>query len=68
MSRLLGLVVSDKKIFQVFTLKICFSLCDLDTNVCNGPEAFDQLLKRVIQGSILSSLVNLRGDVLKSNC
>ena len=44
-SRALGLVVSDKKIFKVFISKIYFSLCDLE---CNGPKALEQLLKKAI--------------------
>ena len=39
-------MVSDKKIFKVFILKIYFSLCDLDMQ--QTQTVFEQKLKRVI--------------------
>ena len=56
-----GPVVSDKKIFYVFSEKNLFF--GSVTQICNGPEPFEQLWKKTIQGSFLWSLVKIQSVV-----
>jgi len=66
--KVLGLVVSDKKIFENCILKTYFF--DPVTYLCNQLERFEQIWKGTTQGSFLWSLVKIqiRGDVVKRNC
>ena len=58
-------VVSDKEIFKSFYIdNLIFNLCEL----CDGPEPFEQLLKRVIPAKSGQTLACSLEDVLWRNC